>query len=251
MYGSYRWMPSTGNSCRLDERRGNFSSERNEHRTRFTYIMRYGLLPQEQPKGKKMGNQNNVNDSANDTQNPGFRVVLDSLLAACEPILSEDLALAKSPDKIQDPGDGPNCDAEIELATRIFGKFWNEKVAVSLLPAEALQQFGAVDKWTWCYRHIECCTIFGWLLCRGPRGIRGYSYYLHEYWLCVRQAIGKPVSNPPTPAETKDYQTLVTALAGAYQPYLREQAAAADQPVELSSEVISGKIDCAADTDDA
>ena len=52
--------------------------------------------------------------------------------------------------------------------------------------------------------------IFGWLVCRGPRGIRGYSYYLNRYWRCVREVIGRPLSNPLTAAEAKDYHTLVT-----------------------------------------
>ncbi len=191
------------------------------------------------------------NDVTDFSANPDFRVALDSLLAAYEPILAEDLALAKEPASIKDPGDEGYCEAELALAKQIFGRFWNEKVAVALLPAEARERFGAIDRWSWCFRHIECCMIYGWLVCHGPRGIRGYSYYLNTYWRCVREAVGKPVSNPLTAAETKDYETLVAALANAYHPYLQEQTAAANQPAELSREVIAGKIDCTADTDEA
>src|SRR5262245_61795487 len=113
---------------------------------------------------------------ADNVQDPDFKLALEALLAAYEPILTEDLKLLKSPDKIPDPGLGPDCEAEIELANQIFGKFWTEKVAVSLLPPAERERFGPIDKWRWCFLHIRCCIVFGWLLCHGPRGIRGYSY---------------------------------------------------------------------------
>jgi len=164
--------------------------------------------------------------------------------------LAEDLELAKAPDKVADPGEGPDCEAEIALANQIFDRFWNEKVAVSLLPVEARQQFGSVDKWRWCFLHLRCCAIFGWLLCRGPRGIRGYSYYLNRYWRCVRELIGTPVSNPLTAAEAADYQTLVEALAVAYRPYLQDQVNAVGNAAQLSDDVVSGRTDCTADSAD-
>jgi hypothetical protein len=186
-----------------------------------------------------------------DAADPDFRLIFSSLVAAYQPILAEDLELAKAPDKVPDPGEGPDCEAEIALANQIFDRFWNEKVAVSLLPAEARQQFGSVEKWRWCFLHLRCCTIFGWLLCHGPRGIRGYSYYLNRYWRCVREAIGRPVSNPLTAAEAADYQTLVDALAGAYRPYLQDQLIAAHDAAQLSGDVVSGKTDCTTESGDA
>src|SRR5260370_12856913 len=133
-------------------------------------------------------------DNPNDQE---FRLALEALLSAYEPILTEDLKLAKAPDKVREVDEGPECEAEIALANQIFSKFWTEKVAVAILPAEAREKFGPVDKWRWCFLHIRCCMIFGWLLCHGPRGIRGYSYYLNRYWRCVREGLGKPVSHPP------------------------------------------------------
>ena len=109
-------------------------------------------------------------------QDPEFRFALKALLSAYEPILTEELELAKSPDKIREADDVTDCEAEIALANQLFGKFWSEKVAVSILPAEAREKFGPIEKWRWCFLHIRCCMIFGWLVCHGPRGIRGYSY---------------------------------------------------------------------------
>src|SRR5438128_1627966 len=106
--------------------------------------------------------------SGDDPQDPEFRAALAALLAAYEPILNEDLNLARSPDKVRDVGDGPDCEAEIALAQQIFGKFWNEQVAVSILPPDAREKIGPIDRWRWCFLHIRCCMIFGWLLCRGP-----------------------------------------------------------------------------------
>lgn len=191
-----------------------------------------------------------LNPSGDNPQDPEFRVALEALLAAYEPILAEDLALTKAPDKIPSISDKENCETEIALATQIFGKFWNEKVALAILPPEDREKVGPVDKWRWCFLHIRCCMIFGWLLCHGPRGIRGYSYYLKRYWQCVREVLGRPVSNPPTAAEAKDYQTLVDALAEAYRPYLQDQLSTADNASQVAADVIAGKIDCHAEVSD-
>lgn len=183
-------------------------------------------------------------------ESPEFRFVFNELVSAYQPLLAEQLELAKSPDGVQDPGDQVDCEAEIALAARIFDRFWNEKVAVALLPPEVQQQFGSIDRWRWCFLYIRCCLIFGWLLCRGPRGIRGYSYYLNRYWRCVREVLGRPVSSPPTAAEVKDFQTLVSALAAAYRPYLDDQANAAANAQEVAQEIVEGKIDCTVETAD-
>ena len=182
-------------------------------------------------------------------QDPEFRFALKALLSAYEPMLTEELELTKSPDKIREAGDVTDCEAEIALANQLFGKFWTEKVAVSILPAEAREKFGPIEKWRWCFLHIRCCMIFGWLVCHGPRGIRGYNYYLKRYWQCVREVLGKPVSNPLTAAEAKDFRTLVGGLTEAYRPYLQDELSAADSPDQVATDVISGKIDCDTDTD--
>src|SRR5437764_1378314 len=82
----------------------------------------------------------------------------------------------------------------------------------------------------------RCCIIFGWLICRGPRTFRAFAYYLHRYWICVRQALGTPVSSPPTAEERQDFQTLVQALAGAYRPYLTDQLASVEFPSGIPDE---------------
>ena len=200
------------------------------------------------------GKNDDVRKTGSGEDNPQdqeFRFALESLLSAYEPILAEDLKLAKSPEKVRDISDSPDCEAEIALAHQIFDRFWNEKVAVSILPAEQRDKLGPVERWRWCFLHIRCCMVFGWLLCHGPRGIRGYSYYLKRYWQCVREVLGKPLSNPLTTVEEKDFRTLVGALAEAYRPYLHDQLSATDSTDQVATDVISGKIDCDTDSDDA
>lgn len=197
-----------------------------------------------------MADKTKKTESTDTMRDPDFRFVLESLLTAYEPVLSEDLKLVKAPEKIEDPGDGLDCDAEFALANQIFGKFWNEKVVLSLIPAAERERLGPVDKWRWCFLHLRCCIIFGWLICRGPRGIRGYSFYLKHYWQCVREVLGRPVSNPLTAAQARDFQTLVNALAAAYRPYLHDQLAQADDSVQIAGDALSNKIDCDADSGD-
>ena len=91
-----------------------------------------------------------------------------------------------------------------------------------MLPAEGREVLGNPDQWEWCYRRILCCLIFGWLVCRGPRTFRGFAYYLYQYWRCVRQALGQPVSVPPTIDEQRDFSTLVKILAVAYAPSIKD-----------------------------
>src|SRR5215472_10324287 len=92
-----------------------------------------------------------------DLQDPEFRSALEALLSAYEPILAEDLKLAKSPDKVREAGGRYDCEAEIALANQIFGKFWTDAVAVQILPAELRERFGPIEKWRWCFLHIRCC----------------------------------------------------------------------------------------------
>src|SRR5256886_17341555 len=82
-------------------------------------------------------------------QDSEFRSALEALLSAYEPILAEDLKLAKSPDKVREAGERLDCEAEIALANQIFGKFWTEAVAVSILPPDVRERFGSIDKWRW------------------------------------------------------------------------------------------------------
>jgi hypothetical protein len=143
----------------------------------------------------------------------------------------------------------PSCADEIAVAQELFRKFFSSEVATRLLPVEGQKAFGSVEEWEWCYRHILCCLVFGWLVCRGPRTFRGFAYYLYEYWLCVRQAIGEPVSNPPTIAEKQDFSRLVRLLAVAYAPSVKGELKDLEYPIDIPEEIIAGSVDCRADDD--
>src|ERR1700685_1365871 len=125
--------------------------------------------------------------------NQDFKAVLDSLVGAYRPILERELRLAQSAETLLQGVDinPPTCDDEIALAQQLFQKFFTPEVAMRLLPVEGQKALGNIDEWEWCYRHILCCLIFGWLVCRGPRTFRGFAYYTYEYWRCVRQSIGE------------------------------------------------------------
>lgn len=178
--------------------------------------------------------------------NEDFQFALKELLSAYQPILEEELRRVKDPEKLKKEAEEnpPDCDDEFALANRIFEKFFTEEVAVRLLPEEGRKQLGPIDRWRWCFLHIRCCIIFGWLICRRPRTFRGFTYYLYRYWICVRKALDTPISNPPTPEERQDFATLVKAFARAYTPYLTDQLATVEFPDGLPEEVLEGKIDC-------
>jgi hypothetical protein len=80
----------------------------------------------------------------------------------------------------------PTCEEEINAAVAWFERFFNPDVAMRVLSPEGREILGNPDRWEWCYRRILCCLIFGWLVCRGPRAIRGFAYYVDQYWRCVR-----------------------------------------------------------------
>lgn len=178
--------------------------------------------------------------------NEDFQFVLRQLLDAYRPILEEELARAEAPEQLKKEAldRPPSCDEELALANRIFEPFFTEAVALRLLSEEGRQALGPIDRWRWCLLHIRCCVIFGWLVCRGPRTFRAFTYYLYRYWICVRQALGTPVSSPPTAEQRQDFQTLVQASAAAYKPYLTDQLATVEFPAGIPEEVLAGKIDC-------
>ena len=175
-----------------------------------------------------------------------FQFVLKALLGTYQPILEEDLKRAREPEELKKEAEAkpPSCDDELALANRIFEIFLADEVAVRLLPVEARELLGPIERWRWCLRHIRCCIIFGWLVCRGPRTFRAFIYYLYRYWICVRQALGTPVSNPLSADERQDLGTLVQAMASAYKPYLTDQLASVEFPDGIPEEVLAGKIDC-------
>src|SRR5215471_10390406 len=173
-----------------------------------------------------------------------FQFVLKALLDAYRPILEEELSRAKDPKKLKEEAKGhpPNCEEEIERARRFFTAFFTKEVAERTIPSAQRAQL--VGEWTICLRYVICCFIFGWLVCRSPRTFRALVYYVYRYWLCIRESLGTPVSNPPTLEERQDFQTLVGALAAAYKPFLTDQLATVEFPAGIPDEVIAGSIDC-------
>ena len=192
-----------------------------------------------------MSNSNNPSPASSQD----LQFALDALLKAYKPILEGELKQAASAQALiqEIEKNPPTCDDEIAQATKLFETFFTTDVATRLLPEESLPIFGNPDQWSWCYRHILCCLMFGWLVCRGPRTYRGFVYYLNRYWRCVRQAIGQPVSDPPTIQETQDFATLNQILAKAYAPFIQIQARDLEYPTSVPSQIASGQIDCHTD----
>jgi hypothetical protein len=187
-----------------------------------------------------------VAPTAPELNNPDFQFVLKALLAAYQPILEQQLSLARDPEALQKEAENhpPNCADEFALADTLFRTFLNEDVALRMLPPEGRKQLGPIENWRWCWQHIFCCFVFGWLVCRGPRTFRAWAYYVYQYWLCVRQVLGAPVANPPTEEQSNDFRILIEALAKAYKPYLTDQLAGVEFPAGIPEEVLRGSIDC-------
>lgn len=191
--------------------------------------------------------------AAAELNNPDFQDALKSLLAAYQPIFEQQLNLIKNPQELQkqmQTGQS-SCAQEFAEAHALFQKFFTEDVAQRLLPPQARELLGNIEQWRWCYQHIICCLVFGWLVCRWPRTFRGYAYYLYEFWKCVRQVIGNPVSDPPTAEQRRDFDTLVRILAESFKPYLTDQLASVEYPAGVPEEIISGQIDCFTDNQEA
>ena len=192
-------------------------------------------------------------DESFDSKDKDFQFALKELMAGYQPLLEEELKRAKSPESFEAEAQDEvrDCAQEIQMANRIFERFTSEKAALSLLPEEARKLLGEPSRWRWCLLHIRCCLIFGWLVCRGPRTFKSWSYYLYQYWKCVRQVLDAPVSNPPTAVEREDFQVLVRSLAVAYKPYLTDQLATVEFPSGIPEDVIAGRIDCFTDLEEA
>ena len=184
--------------------------------------------------------------TADELNDPGLQAGLKALLAGFQPILDADAARAKDPEALKKEtlATPISCEEEVALANRLFEPMATPEVTLALMPEEARELLGPPATWRWCLLHIRCCFIFGWLLCRRPRHFRAFIYYLYRYWRCVREVIGRPVSNPPTREERDDLATLVKIAANAYKPYLGEESAAVDFSAGLPDEVISGALDC-------
>jgi hypothetical protein len=209
------------------------------------YVKERGGVPMPD-KDKKQQAQAANESTAPELNNPDFQVVLKALLAAYQPILEQQLNLAKNPQELQKEAGSqpPNCDDEFAEANALFGKFLSDDVALRLIPEKNRAQIGPIENWRWCLQHLRCCMIFGWLVCRGPRTFRAWCYYVYQYWICVRQSLGTPVANPPTEEERNDFRILIEALAQAYKPYLTDQLASVEFPSGIPEEVLNGTIDC-------
>ena len=111
-------------------------------------------------------------DAAGDDRDPEFQFALKALLDAYQPILEQELARAKDPEALakEEEANPPNCEDEIAQTGQILDRFFTEDVAVRLLPAEARELLGPIERWRWCLLHIRCCIVFGWLLCRRQIG---------------------------------------------------------------------------------
>lgn len=191
--------------------------------------------------------------SASELNNPDFQFALKALLAVYQPVFEEQLELIRNPQQLQTQMQAarPSCAQEFSEAYAHFEKFFTVEVAERLLPAQARELLGPAEQWRWCYQHIICCLVFGWLVCRWPRTFRGFAYYLYEFWKCVRQVVDNPVSDPPTVNERGDFDALVNTLAAAFKPYLTDQLATVEHATGVPDEVITGKIDCFTDQQDA
>lgn len=183
---------------------------------------------------------------------PDFQFALEKLTAAYQPVLEDELNQLKSPPAPGATAAAPSRTGEEErqFANRIFESFMTEEVAARLLPQAARELLGPVENWRWCLEHVRCSLIFGWLACRGPRTFQSLSYYLYEYWKCIREVSGKPVGKPPTAAEQADFQLVVGAFAAAYKPYLTDQLATVEFPSAISGDVISGEYNAATGQDE-
>jgi hypothetical protein len=180
-----------------------------------------------------------------------FQFALEKLIAAYRPVIENELNLFKAP-SVQDAtsaASSPSGEEEIQIASHIFESFMTEEVAARLLPEAARESLGPVENWRWCLEHVRCSLLFGWLACRGPRTFQSLSYYLYEYWKCIREVSGTPVRKPPTAAEQADFQVVVGAFASAYKPYLTDQLATVEFPSAISGDVISGEFNAATGQD--
>jgi hypothetical protein len=184
--------------------------------------------------------------TADELNDADFQAGLKALVEAYQGMLEQDLKRALDTQALTEEvlSSVAACEDEVATASRIFQTFATEEVVLRVLPPEARKLLGPPDQWRWCLLHIRCCLIFGWLICRRPRNFRAFVYYLYRYWLCVRQVVGKPVSNPLTAEEHQDFQTLVALAAQAYKPYLTDQLSTVEFPTSIPDGVLDGSIDC-------
>ena len=103
-------------------------------------------------KDKKQQAQAANESTAPELNSPDFQVVLKALLAAYQPILEQQLNLAKNPQELQKEAGSqpPTCDDEFAEANALFGKFLSDDVALRLIPEKNRAQIGPIENWRWC-----------------------------------------------------------------------------------------------------
>ena len=102
-----------------------------------------------------------------EANNPDLQAALKALLGVYQPILEQQLSLAKNADELQKQAQAAasrTCAEEFAEAYAMFSKFLTEETTSRLLPAKAKELLGPIDQWRWCLQHILCCMVFGWLV---------------------------------------------------------------------------------------
>jgi len=179
-----------------------------------------------------MANQRDEDSSLDAAEFEGLEEVLSAFMQAHAGASEE------GPDELS------ACEQELAHANVLFERFWTPRVAELLLPPEAQRLLGPFERYRWCFLHVRCCMIFGYLLCRAPREFSAFSVYLKRYWLCVRQVLGTPVHQPVLASERDDFLKLMSALSAAYRPALADDLAHAEAFREVAAAVLDDKIDC-------
>ena len=175
----------------------------------------------EKSKRKSAGDQGS---SVSEVDNPDFDFVYKALVAAYQSLDTEGKSVAES----------GNADS-------IFGKFFSDENAEFMISSANRGQIGSIENWRSCIAQLRCSAIFGYQACRTRRTFRAWALLVREYLICIREALGTPIANPPSIADRNNYQTLVTALAAAYKPYLTDELASVEFPSGIPDEILAGK----------
>jgi hypothetical protein len=135
---------------------------------------------------------------------------------------------------------------DTRIADAVAARLFTEETALRLLPENAREVLGPVEEWRWCLTYVRCCWMFGWLVCRGCRDYRALNYYLYRYWLCVRQAMGRP--REVSREERKDFEKISSLLGEQYGEWLRDELVKVDLDRDgVQDDVLDGRPDCCSD----
>lgn len=166
--------------------------------------------------------------------------LLKVLLDAYAPLLRA----ATGEDAEQEDLATPQDDAKI--ADAVAARLFADETALRFLPESARQVLGPVQEWRWCLAYVRCCWMFGWLVCRGCRDYRALNYYLYRYWLCVRQAMGRP--RDLTRQDREEFEKIASLLGEQYGEWLRDELVKVDlDRGGLVDDVLDSRPDCCTD----